>query len=59
MIDKRSTINYYEIEDGNKVVLEFYDREDNLEQIITMERNVALDLAKGIVELLGDYDDTE
>lgn len=56
MIDKRSTINFYEIEDGNKVVLEFYDREDNLEQIITMERDVALDLSKGMLELLGDYD---
>lgn len=55
MIDRRSTIDYYEIEDGNKVVLEFYDRIHNLEQIITIERKVALELAKGIVELLGDY----
>lgn len=55
MIDKRSTIDYYEIEDGSKVVLEFYDREDNLEQIITIERKVALELSKGILELLGDY----
>lgn len=55
MINKRSTIDYYEVEDGSKIVLEFYDRDDNLEQIITMDRNVALELAKGIVNLLGDY----
>lgn len=55
MIDKRSTIDYYEIEDGSKIVLEFLDKHDNLEQIITIERHVAIDLSKGILELLGDY----
>jgi|TARA_R110000822_G_scaffold125342_7_gene260039 hypothetical protein len=55
VINRRSTIDYYEAEDGNKVVLEFYDRKENLEQIITMERHVAIELSKGILELLGDY----
>jgi len=55
MIDKRSTIDYYEIEDGDNVVLEFHDRDDNLEQIITMEREVAQGLAKGLLELVGEY----
>lgn len=55
MIDKRSTIDYYEIEDGSKVVLEFYSKNNVFEQIITIERSVALKLCKGIIDLLGDY----
>lgn len=55
MTDKKTTIDYYETEDGNKIVLEFHDKHDNLEQIITMKRHVAIDLSKGILEILGDY----
>jgi len=55
MTDRKLTVNYYEIEDGGQLVLEFYNNENDLEQIITMERQVAQGMAKGIMELLGDY----
>lgn len=55
MTDRKLTVNYYEIEDGSQLVIEFYNREDNLEKVITMERRVAQAMAKGIMELLGDY----
>ena len=47
----KSYINFFEIEDGEKIFIEQYIDDELTDQIV-MDRNVALDLAKKLLNLL-------
>lgn len=55
MTDKKSSISYYEIEDGEYVVIEVFSDDDSLIQRIVIQRKAALQLAEGMLETLGRY----
>lgn len=55
MTDEKTTVDYYEIEDGNYIVIELYNSKDHLIQRIVIKRKAALQLAEGILETLGRY----
>lgn len=55
MTDEKTTVDYYEIEDGNYIVIELYNSKDQLVQRIVIKRKAALQLAEGILKTLGKY----
>lgn len=55
MTEDKTSIDYYEIEDGEYFVIELYHSNDELIQRIVIKRKAALQLAEGILETLGKY----
>ena len=54
MMAQKTIINYYEVKDGDELVIEFVMKE-NIINTFKMDRKVAIDLAHGILETLGEY----
>lgn len=52
-------MTYLDVQDGEKLLLRQFDYEGKLDAEILMDRNVALDLAKVIFEIMGNLDRNE
>ncbi len=53
---QNTVISFYELKDGDELMIEFCTQRGRIIESVRMPRTVALDLAYGILDTLGEYD---